>query len=182
MMEFEFNIAVICLRGQETEHVKTGHVKLGFVYISVCTVEFPASTVMGVFVVRFTFMGISVVIFAYTPVRILREHFRETHRQDKASAEIRGVIFWPNFRFEFSGDFFDAFVGEKKVGKIIHPKLHSKIQITIWELSSPNPPCKDLASVHVICAFLIERRYTPRVCKPWFSNHGWRFLTKQRWK
>ena len=42
----------------------------------------------------------------------------------------------------FSGGFFGAFLLGNR-GKI-HPKIHGKIQIRVWELRGQNPHCKDL--------------------------------------
>ena len=39
-----------------------------------------------------------------------------------------------------------GFDEKEKQGAEIHPKIHSKIQIRIWELRGQNPHCKDLAS------------------------------------
>ena len=67
--------------------------------------------------------------------------------QEKASAEIRGEFFRTKSRVNFAGDFlwiFGPFPWKKQEEKI-HPKVHSKIQIEIWELRSQNPHCKDPA-------------------------------------
>ena len=49
---------------------------------------------------------------------------------------------------ELCGGFFRGFFGpfslEKQEAKI-HPKIHGKIQIRIWEFRGQNPHCKDLA-------------------------------------
>ena len=66
--------------------------------------------------------------------------------QEKASAEIRGEFFriksWMNFTGDFWG-IFRAFISNKQEEKI-HPQIHGKIQIRIWELRGQNPHCKDL--------------------------------------
>ena len=46
---------------------------------------------------------------------------------------------WVNFAGDFSGLF-----PWKKQEETIHPKIHGKIQIRIWELRGQNPHCKDL--------------------------------------
>ena len=49
---------------------------------------------------------------------------------------------------EFCGDFLVDFFGPfslEKTGGKIHPKIHGKIQIRLWEFRGQNPHCKNLA-------------------------------------
>ena len=64
--------------------------------------------------------------------------------QEKASAEIRGEFFQQNSQVnEFCGDFFwwifSGLFPWRKQEEKIHPKIHSKIQIRIWEFCGQNP-------------------------------------------
>ena len=68
--------------------------------------------------------------------------------QEKASAEIRGNFSekksWVNFAVDFWVDFSGLLPWEKQEEKI-HPKIHGKMQIRIWEFRGQNPHCKDPA-------------------------------------
>ena len=56
-----------------------------------------------------------------------------------------------NFGGDFWVEFFGPFSLEKIGGEKIHPKIHSKIQVGIWEFRGQNPHCKDLAlTVYVV--------------------------------
>ena len=106
--------------------------------------------------------------------------------QEKASAESEGDLS-NKFPVSFAGDFFVDFLGPfpwKKQEETIHPKIHSKIQIRIWELHSQNPHCKDLAlkicmsgqESMVLCllwramAFRLLRLSAPHRCNANYSD------------
>ena len=69
--------------------------------------------------------------------------WKSAKHQEKGSCRNPRGIF-PNKALEnFAGDFIRPFSLEKR--RKIHPKIHGKIQIRIWELRGQNPHRKDLA-------------------------------------
>ena len=72
---------------------------------------------------------------------------------------LRG-IYLNRFPGEFCGGFLVESLGHfpwKNRRKQIHPKIHGKIQIRIWELRGQNPHCRDLA---VAQCLLLESSWT----------------------
>ena len=63
--------------------------------------------------------------------------------QEKDSAEIRGEFFRTNTWVNFAGGGLVYFRWKKLEDKI-HPKIHSKIQMRLWEFRGQNPHCKNL--------------------------------------
>ena len=103
-----------------------------------------------------------------------RSSFSQSLFSRKASAEIRrefsgriliGILPW------IFGGYFWAFLLIRTGGKI-HPKIHRKIQIRIWELRGQNPHCKNLP----LTCFSMERSLFREpacesgFCLEWFAG------------